>query len=168
MCLFTIFIIVVVVAIALVAYKLFFFVSSQESGSNRDYFIPLTPCFYYFGKPLKILAFEMDGQHIYVSVRVKRGIVIHFHTSYDYMWNLNSQICCIEKWGNMYMLNVDWFGKGATFRNSADIVKNFNISAIKNYKNMGINEQNFQKIKNALILAAQHVEAQSSKKLLFN
>lgn len=98
----------------------------------------------------------MDKSHIYISVRIQKGVVIHFLTCEEMEGNYYD--CAIEKWGNMHHIKIDWFGNGVQFRSSEDIKNDFEISAIKDYKEMGINTQNFSKIKDSLIVAAKHVE----------
>ena len=64
----------------------------------------------------------------------------------------------------MYDLDIGSFSKEGQFRSPDDISSNFGIDEIRNYQDFGMTDQDFEKIKKSLVVAAKHVEEKKKQK----
>ena len=148
---------------AIAIWIVYVFFCHKSSRDGWYYKIRRTPLFYFFGSPYKIVRSEIDATHTYISVRIDRGIVIHFLIDLD--MDCNWIGCNIEKWLDMHKLKVTYFATPeGQFRSPDDISNNFEIDKIKNYQDFKMTNQDFEKIKKAFLIAAKHVEKQKNKK----
>jgi hypothetical protein len=135
----------------------------KSSTDGAYYKIRRTPLFYFFGAPYRIVRSEIEGSLTYISVRIDRGIVISFlvYPDGDGWYCID---CQIEKWFIMYDLDIRSFSKKGQFRSPDDISSNFKIDEIRNYQDFGMTDQDFEKIKKSLVVAAKHVEEKKKQK----
>lgn len=141
-----------------------FFIPKQSKGKSRCmYFCRPTPYLRFRGKPYQVIAFERDKEHIYVSVRIKNGLVMHFLMFYDSLWGGFYFTYSIETYSKLCKLDIDCKIpiKKLSENNivfDSFILTEFELEDIKNYANFGIDAAIFSEIKKANEVAIEAVK----------
>ena len=141
-----------------------FFIPKKSEGEFRCiYFCRPTPYLRFKGKPYQVIAFERDREHIYVSVRIKNGLVMHFLMFYDSLWEGFYFVHSIETYSKLCKLDIDFkipFDKLSEDNIVFDsfILTEFDLEDIKNYADFGIDASIFNEIKMAKKVAIEAVK----------
>jgi hypothetical protein len=109
----------------------------------------------------------MDNLSIYVCVRIKKGVTIHFLTEYDnsfcydceiHKWGAVQKLAGINPWGKV----IDDIGNREPFINAQDIIDNFNYTDITEHEKLKIDSnenETFKAIKEAYVVAAKQAKS---------
>ena len=135
-------------------YEFLFIPQHSEVEKYRcEYTCRKTPRLRFWGADNKIISYERDREHIYVSVRVQNGLVVHFLMFYDSMWELffhEHAVETIERISSISLkeeLYARLYDENPLIYNFVNV--KFKLEDIDNSEELGIDERIFAKIAKA-------------------
>lgn len=126
---------------------------SEVEQYRCEYTCRKTPRLRFWGKENSIISYERDGEHIYVSILVQNGFVVHFLMYFDNMWDLFFFEHAVETFERMSSMSIKE-GLYARLYDVNPLIYNFTnvkfkLEDILNREELGIDERIFAKIAKA-------------------